>query len=159
MFGDPLRVVNGYDSFGNVCGSDNMDMKKHKEALMRFSGHDVTGYRYVMLISPCHQETVKIYRLLKRKFVLFSIFHAKWFVIYWCLYFLSLYRFYRCIIYLCTDFLSFLCLSINFIRNIYFSLIYLPSSSLSCFSNDNISPSKFIIENILLVASQICFVL
>lgn len=56
MFGDPLRVVNGYDSFGNVCGSDNMDMKKHQEAPMEFSGHDVTDYRYISCCYLCHQE-------------------------------------------------------------------------------------------------------
>ncbi|XP_050737491.1 choline transporter-like 1 [Eriocheir sinensis] len=48
VFGDPLRVVNGYDSFGNVCGSDNDDMKMHQEALIVFSGLDVTDYRYVL---------------------------------------------------------------------------------------------------------------
>ncbi|KAK4321495.1 hypothetical protein Pmani_007691 [Petrolisthes manimaculis] len=48
VFGNPLRVVNGYDSFGNVCGSDNADMKEHREGLMIFSGHDVSEYKYVL---------------------------------------------------------------------------------------------------------------
>ncbi|XP_063874718.1 choline transporter-like 1 isoform X2 [Scylla paramamosain] len=48
VFGDPLRVVNGYDSFGNVCGSDNEDMKGHQDSLIVFSGQDVTDYRYVL---------------------------------------------------------------------------------------------------------------
>lgn len=45
VYGDPLRVVNGYDSFGNVCGSDNMDMKDHKG--LEFSGYDMTDYKCV----------------------------------------------------------------------------------------------------------------
>ncbi|KAK8723207.1 hypothetical protein OTU49_011909, partial [Cherax quadricarinatus] len=48
VFGNPLRLVNGYDSFGNVCGSDNADMKEHNDSLMIFSGHDVTDYKYVL---------------------------------------------------------------------------------------------------------------
>ncbi|MPC20615.1 CTL-like protein 1 [Portunus trituberculatus] len=48
VFGDPLRVVNGYDSFGNVCGSDNEDMKGHQDSLLVFSGQDVTDYSYVL---------------------------------------------------------------------------------------------------------------
>ena len=26
VYGNPLRLVNGYDSFGNVCGSSNADV-------------------------------------------------------------------------------------------------------------------------------------
>nr|XP_045603351.1 choline transporter-like 1 [Procambarus clarkii]XP_045603352.1 choline transporter-like 1 [Procambarus clarkii] len=48
VFGNPLRLVNGYDSFGNVCGSDNADIKDHNDSLLIFSGYDVSDYKYVM---------------------------------------------------------------------------------------------------------------
>lgn len=47
VYGDPLRLVNGYDSFGNVCGSSNADMADHNDSRMSLSGYDTTDRRYV----------------------------------------------------------------------------------------------------------------
>lgn len=51
MYGDPLRLVNGYDSFGNVCGSSNADMADHNDSRMSLSGYDTTDRRYVAFIN------------------------------------------------------------------------------------------------------------
>lgn len=51
VYGDPLRLVNGYDSFGNVCGSSNADMADHNDSRMSLSGYDTTDRRYIALIN------------------------------------------------------------------------------------------------------------
>ncbi|KAK7065393.1 hypothetical protein SK128_015794 [Halocaridina rubra] len=47
VYGNPLRLVNGYDSFGNVCGSSNTDIVDEGTGGRMFSGYDATDLKYV----------------------------------------------------------------------------------------------------------------
>ncbi|KAB0801961.1 hypothetical protein PPYR_04147 [Photinus pyralis] len=44
VYGNPLRIVNGYDSFGNICGTKN---NKYVGSL-ELSGRDMTGKPYLL---------------------------------------------------------------------------------------------------------------
>lgn len=46
VYGNPLRLINGMDSFGNVCGTNNENF-----ANMSLSGQDMTQNPYVFFFS------------------------------------------------------------------------------------------------------------
>lgn len=47
VYGNPLRLVNGYDSFGNVCGSSNDLVVDQENGTEMFLGYDATDLKYV----------------------------------------------------------------------------------------------------------------
>ncbi|KAK5650228.1 hypothetical protein RI129_001257 [Pyrocoelia pectoralis] len=44
VYGNPLRIVNGYDSFGNICGTKNNEYV----GTLELSGRDMTGRPYLL---------------------------------------------------------------------------------------------------------------
>jgi solute carrier family 44 protein 1 (choline transporter-like protein) len=47
VYGNPKRLINGMDSFGNVCGTTN-----EKFGSLNFSGIDMTDKPYVFFLDP-----------------------------------------------------------------------------------------------------------
>ncbi|CAL4240544.1 unnamed protein product, partial [Meganyctiphanes norvegica] len=61
VFGDPLRLVNGYDSFGNVCGSDNSELALENHEGLHFYGYDATDLKYVFFFNVSNlEESLKL---------------------------------------------------------------------------------------------------
>lgn len=61
VFGDPLRLVNGYDSFGNVCGSDNSELSLEDHEGLHFYGYDATDLKYVFFFNVSNlEESLKL---------------------------------------------------------------------------------------------------
>eukprot|EP00043_Microstomoeca_roanoka_P009018 m.86177 g.86177 ORF g.86177 m.86177 type:complete len:643 (+) comp14455_c0_seq3:239-2167(+) len=50
--GDPLRIVNGYDSFGNICGVDNRGITVQGAEGHPNVGLDMRDYRYLYYVDP-----------------------------------------------------------------------------------------------------------
>lgn len=49
IWGNPYRIINGYDSWGNICGKDNAGSKNENVSK---SGRDMTDLPYLMYFDP-----------------------------------------------------------------------------------------------------------